>query len=98
MGMMNSICASTTIQNVYSYMQKYKLNHSFHPTLLRCFSFCSFHQKTQTKNSSNKYAFAFIMFWQNPKEADAMTKLQTDLDETKIILVSDKLGSIFTMG
>lgn len=24
---------------------------------------------------------------QNPKEADAMTKLQTDLDETKIILV-----------
>lgn len=29
-----------------------------------------------------------IMFSsQNPKEADAMTKLQTDLDETKIILV-----------
>ena len=26
---------------------------------------------------------------QNPKEADAMTKIQTDLDETKIILVSN---------
>jgi len=24
---------------------------------------------------------------QNPREADAMTKIQTDLDETKIILV-----------
>ena len=27
------------------------------------------------------------MFLQNPREADAMTKIQTDLDETKIILV-----------
>ena len=25
--------------------------------------------------------------YQNPREADAMTKIQTDLDETKIILV-----------
>lgn len=28
----------------------------------------------------------YLQKYQNPKEADAMTKLQTDLDETKIIL------------
>lgn len=34
--------------------------------------------------------------YQNPREADAMTKIQEDLDETKIILVSthNKLWSI----
>ena len=26
--------------------------------------------------------------WQNPREADAMTKVQAELDETKIVLVS----------
>lgn len=30
----------------------------------------------------------FVPLPQNPKEADAMTKIQTELDETKIILVS----------
>lgn len=29
--------------------------------------------------------------YQNPKEADAMTKIQQDLDDTKIILVKKKL-------
>lgn len=29
--------------------------------------------------------------YQNPREADAMTKIQEDLDETKIILVSIKI-------
>lgn len=29
-----------------------------------------------------------LAHWQNPKEADAMTRIQDDLDETKIILVS----------
>lgn len=29
----------------------------------------------------------FLAKYQNPKEADAMTRLQSDLDETKIILV-----------
>lgn len=29
---------------------------------------------------------AYLAKYQNPKEADAMTKIQTDLDETKIIL------------
>ena len=28
-----------------------------------------------------------LIKYQNPREADAMTKIQTDLDETKIILV-----------
>ena len=38
---------------------------------------------------SSKTVFAIVSFFlQNPKEADAMTKIQTDLDETKIILVS----------
>lgn len=30
---------------------------------------------------------AMLAKYQNPKEADAMTKIQQDLDETKIILV-----------
>ena len=29
----------------------------------------------------------YLAKYQNPKEADAMTKIQSDLDETKIILV-----------
>jgi synaptobrevin family protein YKT6 len=29
---------------------------------------------------------SYLTKYQNPKEADAMTKIQTDLDETKIIL------------
>ncbi len=29
----------------------------------------------------------YLAKYQNPKEADAMTKIQEDLDETKIILV-----------
>ena len=34
------------------------------------------------------YRFIFIyIFFQNPREADAMTKINADLDETKIILV-----------
>lgn len=31
---------------------------------------------------------AYLAKYQNPREADAMTKIQEDLDETKIILVS----------
>lgn len=31
---------------------------------------------------------AYLVKYQNPKEADAMTKIQEDLDETKIILVN----------
>lgn len=30
----------------------------------------------------------YLAKYQNPREADAMTKIQEDLDETKIILVS----------
>lgn len=30
----------------------------------------------------------FLFFSQNPREADAMTKVQAELDETKIILVN----------
>lgn len=33
----------------------------------------------------------FVICFQNPREADAMTKIQSDLDETKIILVINKL-------
>jgi hypothetical protein len=33
--------------------------------------------------------------YQNPKEADALTKLQIDLDETKIILVRKKPTSLY---
>jgi synaptobrevin family protein YKT6 len=29
---------------------------------------------------------SYLTKYQNPKEADAMTKMQTDIDETKIIL------------
>jgi synaptobrevin family protein YKT6 len=29
---------------------------------------------------------SYLTKYQNPKEADAMTKIQTDIDETKIIL------------
>lgn len=32
-------------------------------------------------------ACCFCFFSQNPREADAMTKVQAELDETKIILV-----------
>jgi synaptobrevin family protein YKT6 len=28
----------------------------------------------------------YIVKWQNPKEADALTRLQSDLDETKVVL------------
>lgn len=31
---------------------------------------------------------AYLAKYQNPREADAMTKIQEELDETKIILVS----------
>lgn len=31
---------------------------------------------------------AYLAKYQNPREADAMTKIQDELDETKIILVS----------
>lgn len=31
---------------------------------------------------------SYLVKYQNPREADAMTKIQEDLDETKIILVS----------
>lgn len=31
---------------------------------------------------------SYLAKYQNPREADAMTKIQEDLDETKIILVS----------
>jgi synaptobrevin family protein YKT6 len=30
----------------------------------------------------------YLAKYQNPKQADAMTKIQSELDETKIILVS----------
>lgn len=33
---------------------------------------------------------AYLAKYQNPREADAMTKIQEELDETKIILVSDR--------
>lgn len=32
----------------------------------------------------------YLAKYQNPREADAMTKMQEDLDETKIILVSQQ--------
>jgi len=35
---------------------------------------------------------ALLAKYQNPREADAMTKMQDDLDETKVILVSHFLG------
>ena len=42
-----------------------------------------------TLNCFHVLVFHFILAkWQNPKECDAMTKIQNDLDETKIILVS----------
>lgn len=36
----------------------------------------------------NKLFVNLLLFPQNPREADAMTKVQAELDETKIILVS----------
>lgn len=36
----------------------------------------------------------YLAKYQNPKEADAMTKIQEDLDETKIILVSALIKKI----
>ena len=33
-------------------------------------------------------SFFVLWMWQNPREADAMTKVQAELDETKIVLVS----------
>lgn len=33
----------------------------------------------------------YLAKYQNPREADAMTKIQDELDETKIILVSEYL-------
>lgn len=46
---------------------------------------------------------AYLTKYQNPREADAMTKIQDELDETKIILVSnhccfetEMISSIFT--
>lgn len=35
---------------------------------------------------------------QNPREADAMTKVQAELDETKIVLVSAPHKFVFTTG
>jgi len=35
---------------------------------------------------------SYLTKYQNPKEADAMTKMQTDIDETKIILHSAITG------
>ena len=45
----------------------------------------------QTSSSSANYTElnAHLVKYQNPKEADALTKLQMDLDETKIILVTN---------
>ncbi len=40
-----------------------------------------------TKSSANFNVLeSYLTKYQNPKEADAMTKMQTDIDETKIIL------------
>lgn len=36
--------------------------------------------------------YTYLAKYQNPREADAMTKIQEELDETKIILVRDFLG------
>ena len=33
----------------------------------------------------------YLSKYQNPKEADALTKMQNDLDETKIILVRENI-------
>ncbi len=38
---------------------------------------------------------ATLAKYQNPREADALTKVQEELDETKIILVTRKLRFIF---
>jgi len=35
--------------------------------------------------------YTYISKYQNPREADAMTRIQEDLDETKIILVRNFL-------
>lgn len=48
-------------------------------------SWPSANQSTLNFPEINKY----LAKYQNPKEADAMTKIQEDLDETTIILVSD---------
>ncbi|XP_026463604.1 synaptobrevin homolog YKT6-like [Ctenocephalides felis] len=40
---------------------------------------------------------AHLTHWQNPKEADAMTRIQEDLDETKIIL-HNTLGAVLERG
>lgn len=37
---------------------------------------------------------SYLAKYQNPKEADAMTKIQEELDETKIILVSKQMEQI----
>jgi len=47
---------------------------------LRDLSFFQFSQAPYTKLDQ------YLAKFQNPKEADAMTKIQNDLDETKIIL------------
>ncbi len=40
-----------------------------------------------TKSSANFNVLeSYLTKYQNPKQADAMTKMQTDIDETKIIL------------
>lgn len=36
--------------------------------------------------------YTYLAKYQNPKEADAMTKIQEELDETKIILVREFHG------
>ncbi|KAK4880358.1 hypothetical protein RN001_008504 [Aquatica leii] len=40
---------------------------------------------------------AYLAKYQNPREADAMTKIQTDLDETKIIL-HDTIAAVLERG
>lgn len=47
----------------------------------------------QLKHHSSNASCLFIwyiifLFKQNPREADAMTKVQAELDETKVVLVS----------
>lgn len=41
----------------------------------------------------------YLAKYQNPREADAMTKIQEDLDETKIILVGGRIwaSGVFTV-
>jgi synaptobrevin family protein YKT6 len=40
---------------------------------------------------------SYLTKYQNPKEADAMTRIQTDIDETKIIL-HDAITGILQRG